>query len=54
MTEKQEAQFRKLIEYEEELARQHNGFGDMRTARGAELGLQAVLHVCAERHRRRR
>jgi len=54
MTEKQEAQFRKLIEYVQEFARQHNEVGDMRTARGAELGLQAVLHVRAERHRRRR
>ncbi len=38
VTEKQEAQFRKLIEYVQELARQHNEVGDMRTARGAELG----------------
>lgn len=53
MTEKQEAQFRKLIEYVQQLARQHNEVGDMRTAQSAELGLQAVLHVRAERPRRR-
>jgi hypothetical protein len=41
MTEKQEAQFRKLIEYVQELARQHNEVGGLRTAR-------------AERHGRRR
>jgi hypothetical protein len=54
MTEKQEAQFGKLIEYAQELARQHNEVGDTRTTRGAELRLQAVPHVRAERHRRRR
>jgi|HubBroStandDraft_6_1064221.scaffolds.fasta_scaffold5199068_2 hypothetical protein len=40
MTEKQEAQFRKLIEYVRELARQHNEVGDMRTARGDEPGCE--------------
>lgn len=54
MTEKQEAQFRKLIECVQESARQHNEAGDMRTVRDAERGPQAVLHVRAERHRRRR
>ncbi|HEY4740403.1 MAG TPA: hypothetical protein VIH76_07405 [Candidatus Acidoferrales bacterium] len=41
MAEKQEARFRTLVEYVQELARQHNEVGDMRTAR-------------VERHRRRR
>jgi len=43
----------KLIEYVQELARQHNEVGYMRTTRGAKLRVQAVRHVRAERHQRR-